>query len=404
MQKQLKKTEFKGHHILKVTGSKSESNRLLILKALYPNIEIENISNSQDTQVLQKALSLNDDVVDIHHAGTAMRFLTAYFGCFTTQPVVLTGSQRMEERPIKILAEALNAIGCRISYQKNEGFPPLIIQPAEVNKNSIELPANISSQYISALMLVAPMLKNGLEIHLTSNITSLPYLKMTQQLMQNLGFNVYFKEKTIQIKPQSNIPKVVFHVESDWSSASYYYSLVALSNNLSLDLFTYKKNSLQGDSNLVELYKNLGVKTTFYDNFIRLEKDRQPPNLEFFEANLNDTPDLAQTIAVTCLGLNMKCHLTGLATLKIKETDRLVALKTEIQKFGAHVDIDDESLRLIPTQELKSSVSVDTYNDHRMAMAFAPLSPKVDLTINDAEVVEKSYPDFWKDFDRLSEK
>jgi len=406
MHKQLPQFDYSGHHKLKITGSKSESNRLLILKALYPNIGISNLSNSQDTFVLQKALNSKNGTVDIHHAGTAMRFLTAYYACFTDKVITLTGSKRMQERPIKILVDALNNLGCNLSYLKNEGFPPLQINPPGVLRNTIQLPANISSQYISALMLVAPKLKEGLQIELTSKITSLPYLKMTQRLMNEVGFDVDFNENIIRIKPQPEVNKVELAVESDWSSASYYYSLVALSKNLVLDLYTYKQDSLQGDSKLAELYEPLGVKTTFFDSLIRLEKiDLIKPTVKEFgpyEVNLNDTPDLAQTIAVTCLGLNMPCKLTGLHTLKIKETDRLAALKTELEKFGAQVDIDDESLRLIPTQDLKSRLGVDTYNDHRMAMAFAPLSTKVDLTINNADVVEKSYPDFWKDFDKIS--
>jgi 3-phosphoshikimate 1-carboxyvinyltransferase len=227
---------------------------------------------------------------------------------------------------------------------------------------------------------------------------------MTQHLMQDLGFQVDFEENTIHIKHQSNIPNSRFSVESDWSSASYYYSLVALSKDLVIDLYTYKRHSIQGDSKLKDLYTDLGVNTTFGDNFIRLEKKPQSLKKDYFEADLNDTPDLAQTIAVTCLGLNLSCHLTGLATLKIKETDRLVALKSEIEKFGAQVEIDENSLKLTPSCNLKSGLYIDTYNDHRMAMAFAPLSSIVDININDAIVVEKSYPDFWKDFDTLANK
>lgn len=404
MQKRLPQFDFTGHHRINITGSKSESNRLLILKALYPNIEISNLSNSQDTQVLQKALKSTDEVIDVHHAGTAMRFLTAYFACFTKKPITLTGSQRMQERPVKILVEALNDLGCHISYVNHEGYPPLQIHPPSSLKNNVQLSANISSQYISALMLVAPKLKDGLEIELTSNITSLPYLKMTQRLMTELGFEVNFDINKISIRPQQNLNPVQASVESDWSSASYFYSLIALSDELTLDLFTYKKHSLQGDSKLVGLYKPFGVKTSVFDHFIRLEKSPQTPEGGFFQANLNNTPDIAQTIAVTCLGLNIPCELTGLETLKIKETDRLVALKTEIEKFGAQVDIDDKSLKLTPVKHLKSGAIIETYNDHRMAMAFAPLSTKTDITINDAEVVEKSYPDFWNDFDKLANK
>jgi len=406
MQKQLQQVDYSGHHKVVITGSKSESNRLLILKALYPSIEISNLSNSQDTHVLQKALESSKDSIDIHHAGTAMRFLTAFYACFTKKNITLTGSQRMQERPIKVLVEALNELGCHASYLNKEGYPPLEIKPASSLNHKIQLPANISSQYTSALMLVAPRLKNGLQIELTSTITSLPYLKMTQNLMKTIGIHVDFTGNTISIKPQPKVDNISLSVESDWSSASYFYSLVALSKNLVLDLYTYKEDSLQGDSKLAALYEPLGVKTTFFDSLIRLEKieliKRSVEEFGPYEVDLNDTPDLAQTIAVTCLGLNIPCRLTGLQTLKIKETDRLIALKTEIEKFGAQVEVDHESLKLTPTPNLNNEVRVDTYNDHRMAMAFAPLSTKVNVIINDAEVVEKSYPDFWNDLAKIS--
>ena len=400
MDKHLKQTDFSGHHQIKICGSKSESNRLLILKTLYPNIEIKNLSTSDDTQVLHKALIQNSEEIDIHHAGTAMRFLTAYLACFTTKSLVITGSERMQNRPLKILVEALRQIGAKIEYVNKEGFPPLKISPSSIIKNEVSLQADVSSQYITALMLVAPKLPNGLNINFTSKITSLPYLKMTQQLMRKLGFQVEFDGNCIQIPPKDRIEKTNFQVESDWSSASYFYSLVALSPQLSLTLKTFKIGSLQGDSKLAELYKSLGVKTDFKNNAVHI-KNTKNIKLKTYKQNLNDTPDLAQTIAVTCFGLGLKCHLTGLHTLKIKETDRLVALKNELEKFGAEVKIDGVSLLMIPPKSLNPNQTIETYNDHRMAMAFAPLMALTSLNILDADVISKSYPKFWEDINLL---
>lgn len=400
MNKLLNQKPLQGHYSLNICGSKSESNRLLIIKALYNKLKIQNLSTSDDTQVLKRALTSQDDVIDIHHAGTAMRFLTAYYACFTTKVVTLTGSERMQQRPIKILVESLRQLGAKIEYLKNEGYPPLKIYPTKIEQSKLNIQADTSSQYISALMLVAPKLKNGLDINFTSKITSLPYLKMTQKLMQNLGFEVNFNPQSLNIKPQQHFDTQTFKVESDWSSASYYYSLVALSPSLKLSLSTYIKDSLQGDSELSNLYKNLGVKTTYFEDSIVLENSNL--NLSsIYIKNLNHTPDLAQTIAVSCLGLGVSCQLSGLHTLKIKETDRLVALKNELEKFGAIVQIDDNHLHMKPPKTLVPNQTVKTYNDHRMAMAFTPLRAKTNLTIENAEVVSKSYPEFWKDISNI---
>lgn len=400
MDKALKKTNFKGHHCLNISGSKSESNRLLILKDLYPNINIGNISTSDDTTVLKTALKEKASLVDVHHAGTAMRFLTAYFSCFTKSTLVLTGSDRMQNRPISLLVKALRELGANIEYLEKDGYPPLRILPAKIKTNKVSLQANVSSQYISALMLVAPKLNDGLEINLDSKITSLPYLKMTEKLMLDLGFSVSFEGTSIKIKAQSAINAQNFDVESDWSSASYFYSLVALNPDLSLELKTYKKESLQGDAALSELYESLGVKTTYTKDSIVL-KNINKLDKSIYEKNLNDNPDLAQTIAVTCFGLGKACKLDGLHTLKIKETDRLAALKVELEKFGAQVHIDKHSLHMKPAVKIKVNQKVKTYNDHRMAMAFAPLCSVTSLMILEADVVTKSYPDFWKDLGNL---
>lgn len=386
---------------IKITGSKSESNRLLILQALYPNLEISNLSNSDDTHYLQKALDSEDELIDIHHAGTAMRFLTAYFSALEGREVVLTGSKRMTERPVKLLVDALKKMGADISYEKNEGYPPIRIKGKKLQAKTVRLEANISSQYISALMLIAPSLPNGLEIILEGEITSIPYIKMTLEILQRAGIKGVFEGNIIKIEPTNELAKQTLAVESDWSSASYYYSLAAISESGDLKLSTYRKTSLQGDSCLAEIYKQFGVSTRFEKDHIILEKQAgtKPKHIE---ENLQNSPDIAQTIAVTCLALNVPCRLTGLHTLKIKETDRLEALKTEIEKFGSKVKVTQNSLELFPQKEFSENVSVATYNDHRMAMAFAPLGLKIPFKIEDAEVVSKSYPGFWEDFEKLS--
>lgn len=386
---------------LTITGSKSESNRLLVLQALHPQIEIQNLSNSDDSQVTQKGLKSKSNIIDIHHAGTAMRFLTAYFAIQPHREIVLTGSERMQERPIKLLVDALNSLGADITYEKEVGFPPLIIKGKEIKINRVALPANISSQYISALMLIAPSLKNGLKIDLVGETTSVPYIKMTQRIMDQLGFETAFDGNQIAIQPASKIQTNQWTVESDWSSASYFYSIVALALRSEITLNSYFEESRQGDAALTEIYQKFGVKTTHSDGKITLSKTADFTLPNYIMINLKNTPDLAQTIAVTCLGLNIDCKLTGLHTLKIKETDRLAALKIEIEKLGAKVKITDRSLELVNTGNINKNISIDTYNDHRMAMAFAPMALIVPININNAGVVSKSYPGFWEDLRKI---
>ena len=391
-----------GDKVLQITGSKSEANRLLILQALYPSITIENISNSDDSQLMQKALTSDELEVDIHHAGTAMRFLTAYFAVKEDRETILTGSKRMKERPIKILVEALQQLGCDISYENEEGYPPIRIKGKKPESNTVSLQANVSSQYISALMLIAASLPDGLEIALEGKVTSIPYINMTLSLLNDAGIKGSFEENVIKIPSVEDIAPKTIVVESDWSSASYFYSIIALSaDHTSVTIGSYKEKSYQGDSSLVEIYKNLGVQTTFQNNTITLTK-LPDTKVNFPETlDLSNSPDIAQTIAVTCFGLGIACHLTGLHTLKIKETDRLEALKTEIEKLGGVVDITEEALTLNPRVDIKEDVMISTYHDHRMAMAFAPLALRTSLRIEDANVVSKSYPDFWKDLKTL---
>ncbi|WP_427875338.1 3-phosphoshikimate 1-carboxyvinyltransferase [Flavobacterium sp. MMS24-S5] len=386
---------------LNITGSKSETNRLLLLKALFPNITLANTSNSDDSEVMQKALAGNDEIVDIHHAGTAMRFLTAYFSVNEGREVVLTGSSRMQERPIKILVEALAQLGVEISYEKEVGYPPIRIKGKKVTDSKVTLAANVSSQYISALLLVASKLDNGLELTLEGEITSIPYIKMTLALLADLDIKTSFEGNVIKVFPKESVETKEMVVESDWSSASYFFSLVALADAAKITLSSYKENSLQGDSELVSLYEKMGVKTTFQNNKMTLEKV-SGFNYEDVNFELNNTPDIAQTIVVTCLGLGIGCHLTGLHTLKIKETDRLEALRIELTKLGANISVTNDSLTLLRSGDINHDVHIATYNDHRMAMAFAPLAIKVPIIIDDAEVVSKSYPDFWNDLKALN--
>lgn len=386
---------------LEITGSKSESNRLLVLQAQYPNLSISNLSNSDDTKALQQALTTAPATVDIHHAGTAMRFLTAYYASTPGRECLLTGSSRMQERPIGILVEALRNMGANIEYAKNEGFPPLQIIGTALEASTVRLPASISSQFITALLLTAPKLKHGLKIILEGAITSRPYIEMTCALMRQLGIDVAFTGNTLGVAPTSHIPTAEIAVESDWSSASYAYSILALAEEGALTLTTYRKESLQGDACLQSIYTQLGVESSFEHNQLQLRKIPNFKCPEKLALDLAHAPDIAQTIAVSCAALGVACSLTGLHTLKIKETDRLVALQCELEKFGAEVHITADSLHLQPPTTLTADVAVATYNDHRMALAFAPLALKTTLQINDALVVNKSYPSYWEDLKKL---
>lgn len=383
-----------------ITGSKSESNRLLILQALFPELEVLNLSNSDDTQAMMRGLTSLEETIDIGHAGTTMRFLTSYFATTPGAQKILTGSKRMQERPIKILVDALRAVGADIEYLNNEGYPPLRISGKKIITESVELAANVSSQYITSLMLVASKFPKGLIINLVGEITSIPYINMTCSLLHKVGIKAVFKGQTIQVFPQENIKTKTVEVESDWSSASYHFSMAALAENAQVSIKNYVPDSLQGDSVLVEIYEQLGVSSIFDGNTLVLKNNGNvQPQIAL---NLIKAPDIAQTIAVTCFGLGIPCDLTGLHTLKIKETDRLVALYTELTKLGADIRVTNETLHLAARKNpIQEDIAIDTYHDHRMAMAFAPLGIKIPIRINDAEVVSKSYPTFWKDLRSL---
>ncbi|PDH44176.1 MAG: 3-phosphoshikimate 1-carboxyvinyltransferase [Flavobacteriales bacterium MED-G22] len=385
---------------LQITGSKSETNRLLLLQALYPEIVIKNGSESDDSVAMRKALTSDSNLIDVHHAGTAMRFLTAYFAFQKGRNVVLTGSKRMQERPIKILVEALRSLGAKIEYQNLEGFPPLIIHGTDLHKNKVTLPAQVSSQYITALMLIAPRLENGLSITLEGKITSMPYLKMTQSLLESLGIEISFEGQIIEISPTQRVVSTAHSVESDWSSASYFFSIVALAKKAKIELQSFKPDSIQGDAGLMKIYENLGVVSRIDGATLVLEKKTIQHTVPI-ELDLTSMPDIAQTIAVSCFGLGIPCTLFGLHTLKIKETDRLVALKEELSKVGAKIEVTENSLHLSSGSNFIEGMSISTYNDHRMALAFAPLAIKTPLIIEDSGVVSKSYPTYWEDLKTL---
>ena len=386
---------------INISGSKSESNRLLTLRAYTSFFNINNLSDSDDTNTMISSLKSDDKEINIGHAGTAMRFLTSYYSSILNSSKILTGSARMKERPILILVEALNNLGADIEYIDKKGYPPIKLNGKLISKNIVTLPANVSSQYVSSLMMLGVSINEGLKIKLSTEITSLPYIHMTKKIIERIGGNVDVKPDEIIIKQlvSDKIPDQI--VESDWSSASYFFSLVALSDNSDLTLSSFFNKSIQGDSRIVEIYKQFGVETNFHNNKIHLKKNNidLPDSISI---NLRDNPDLAQTIIVTCLGLGVDCKLEGLQTLKVKETDRLLALKREIEKFEVDtIAVSDQSITLINNSKLKSGVIINTYDDHRMAMSFAPLSMINPISINNPEVVSKSYLNFWNDLESI---
>ena len=401
----LKKKRLKNDNnlTLNIGGSKSETNRLLLLQSLYPNLQIENASPSKDSEAMYRGLHSGESTIDIGDAGTAMRFLTAYYAACQNKDVILTGSARMQERPIGILVEALRQLGAAIYYSKGEGFPPLHIQGKQLEGGTLSIKANVSSQYISALLLVAPSFTNGLSLHLDGEITSFPYLRMTLSLLNELGIVGTFEDNTFTIPHTPAVAPQMIVVEPDWSSASYFYSMVALSPvGTSLYMNHYKERSLQGDRIVADIYQSFGVRTIFWGDKIQLIKERELLS-PIFSYNLMDCPDIAQTIAVTCFGLGIECFLSGLHTLNIKETNRLEALKNELTKLNAEVHISKEEIWVGSARKITRNISIDTYNDHRMAMAFAPMALKIPIIINDMEVVEKSFPDFWELFESITE-
>ncbi len=381
-------------------SSKSISNRALILHALSQGEwQPENLSDCDDTQVMLKALNEKSEHIDIHAAGTAMRFLTAYLsvkpGTWT-----ITGTERMQQRPIKILVEALRRIGAQIEYIRNEGFPPLKISGTLLQGKDITLSGNVSSQYISALLMIAPVLQNGLTLHLTGEVISRPYINLTLQLMRDFGAKVSWQsENCIKVCFGEYRRDVQFRVESDWSAASYWYQMVALSNSdASVQLNGLYRNSYQGDSRGARVFEKLGVYTEFNENGAKLIK--KPTDISRIDEDFIDIPDLAQTFVVTCALLNIPFCFTGLQTLKIKETDRINALICELRKMGYVLHSKQDSILIWNGErcEPEKAPVISTYEDHRMAMAFAPSSfIAPGIMIAEPMVVSKSYPSYWKD-------
>ena len=383
---------------IQLPASKSISNRVLIINALAGGgTPPGNLSDCDDTQVMIKALNGENDLVDIMAAGTAMRFLTAYFS-ITPGTRIITGTKRMRQRPIRILVDALRKLGADIEYIENEGFPPLKITGKELTDNEIALSGDVSSQYISALLMIAPILKNGLNIFLSGEVISRPYIDLTLNLMKEFGAEALWdSEDSLTIKPVS-YKSIPFEVESDWSAASYWYQLAALADKAEITLPGLLHNSYQGDRRGAEIFRKLGIATTFTGEGAVLTKTEN--RAERLEEDFTDIPDLAQTFAVTCALLNIPFRFTGLQTLKIKETNRIAALITELAKLGYVLREEDNSILIWDGErcERQTSPVIATYEDHRMAMAFAPAAlfyPEIQIA--DPQVVTKSYPRYWHD-------
>ncbi len=383
-------------------ASKSISNRALIINALsYSPYEIENLSDCDDTNVMIKALDSNNTTFDIGAAGTAMRFLTAFLSK-TVGEWVITGSKRMKERPIKLLVDALNSLGARIKYLEIEGFPPLRIYGSALTGGEIRLNGGVSSQYISALMMIAPYMQKGLKIILEGNVISVPYILMTLNMMRDFGVKASFENNIIEIKPQSYQP-VKYRVESDWSAASYWYEILAIAGEGRIFLKGLYQHSYQGDSKVAELFEQLGIHTEYQRDGVLLSTNNR--DCSCFEYDFVNQPDLAQTFAVTCCLKNIPFHFRGVQSLKIKETNRVAALITELNKFGyvLHEPADGELVwegQTIPVHASETP-SIKTYDDHRMAMAFAPAAFIRPIVIENPGVVSKSYPGFWMDLEKI---
>lgn len=389
-----------------LASSKSESNRALIINALSGfKGDLQNLSSARDTQTMIRLLQSQEPIADVIDAGTTMRFLTAYFTA-TNQNKTMTGTPRMCERPIGILVEALKTIGAKIDYLQKEGYPPLQIHGlSEHTSNEVTIRGDVSSQYISALIMVGPTLPQGLIINLTGELGSIPYIKMTLAQMKAFGVETKadWEKKVISVAPQSYAP-TSYQIESDWSGASYWYSIAALSTfeDTKIELLGLKENSLQGDSAIVEIMTQLGVKSTFTKDGVLLTKIPAQQSLVW---DFTNCPDLAQTVAVTCVAKGIDATFTGIESLKIKETDRILALQNELGKFGGSLT------EVVPNTEYKvsgsgfefgsSAITIATYDDHRMAMAFAPLAMMTDVTIEEPHVVVKSYPSFWDDIKKV---
>lgn len=386
------------HTTIQLPSSKSISNRALIINALgHGTHQPENLSDCDDTRVMVRALNDDKETIDIMAAGTAMRFLTAYLSV-TPGTRIITGTQRMQQRPIQVLVNALRELGADIEYVANDGFPPLRITGRKFEKDTISLPGNVSSQYISALLMIAPVLTNGLTIRLTGDIISRPYINLTLQLMNDFGVCAEWADgHQLKVEPQvyHSIP---FYVESDWSAASYWYQIVALSKEAEVTLPGLFKESYQGDSQVAGIFRSLGVETIYEDQTVTLKKSGNA--IERLDYDFINQPDLAQTFVVTCALLNIPFRFSGLQSLKIKETDRMAALITEMRKLGYILRETDGAVLSWEGERCSAEEhpAIDTYEDHRMAMAFAPACLTLpEILINNPQVVSKSYPHYWED-------
>ena len=383
-------------------SSKSISNRLLIIKQLSKSkIEIQNLSTSNDTKILSKILNEYQTKKNIYcqNAGTALRFVVAFLA--TKEGIwKVSGSKRMHERPIKPLIDCLAELGTEIKYLEKKGFPPIEIRSKKLKSKKLSLPGDISSQFISALLLVAPTIENGLNLEITSKILSKPYINMTLDLMNEFGIEYSWKNNLIKVQEQSYLGKSI-HVENDWSAASFWYSFLALSKSGEIKIPNLYANSIQGDSILSIIYSKLGIKTEFNEDSIILSKTKN--TAKEIELDLSNHPDLALPIIVTCAGLGTKAHLMGLESLKIKESNRLECIKTELEKFNVISYVSDSSIKIIENQKILQPISIiECHDDHRIPMSIAPLIMKVDsIKFTDKEVVNKSYPKFWQDLRKV---
>ena len=387
---------------IQLPSSKSISNRALIINALgNSTYKPENLSDCDDTMVMIRALDENQphDTIDIMAAGTAMRFLTAYLSV-TPGSRIITGTQRMQQRPIQLLVDALRELGADIEYVNNEGFPPLRIHGRELIKDHICLPGNVSSQYISALLMIGPSLKNGLKVILTGDIISKPYINLTIQLMSDFGAQVsWINDHELQVTPQP-YRSITYYIESDWSAASYWYQIAALSQEATVTLPGLFENSYQGDSKVADIFRNLGIETIFGNKAVTLKKTGTC--VKRLDYDFINQPDLAQTFVVTCALMNIPFRFSGLQSWKIKETDRMAALICEMKKVGYVLQECDGSVLSWEGERCeRSNEAIDTYEDHRMAMAFAPAALVLpNLCINNPHVVSKSYPHYWEDLQK----
>ena len=391
------------HTDILLPASKSISNRVLILNALcrYPK-KIRNLSVCDDTRVMVEALQQNKETVDIGAAGTAMRFLTAYLS-INEGYRILTGTERMKNRPIRILTDALQTIGAEIEYLEKEGFPPLRIRGKTLQGGDIFLSAGVSSQYISALLMIAPLLTNGLRLHLEGAVISRPYIDLTIMLMKFFGVTVIEEGQTFTIPHQQYSPVEHFTVESDWSAASYWYEIMALTDDSDacISLNGLRPDSLQGDASIIGIFDRIGVKTTFTETGVKLTKKPKETGDQIFLFDFVAMPDMVQTVATTCVMLGIPFLFKGVQSLKIKETDRLAALQKELHKLGFVLTIQNGDTLAWDRKRCASlpSPMIATYDDHRMAMSFAPLSLcfAEGIAIVEPDVVSKSYLSFWED-------